>query len=258
MSKIPEEKIVELAFDVANSKKLSEEDTRLLERIQASPRARAKFEEYLRTISEARTAFDGLTGPADSVLTPIDDNTLAEYLDGVLSDAERAQVEARLVSEPGALQQLIGLAELSELGEDESSAVTFVIELAKKGLRLLSHPAEGFEFIPLQPAAVLGPEKPQRIQSWTQHLGPIHVHCTLQATKDDMLGLTIKLISPVPLPIGTRVSLLADGKLVQSDIVPESGQVTLRNLEPVTYDLDIIVPSASVARMRFNFTSHPS
>ena len=258
MSEFPEEKMVELAFDIANSEKLSADNKRLLERIQASPGARAKFDDYLRTISEAHAAFNELTGPAEAILSPIDDNTLAEYLDGVLSDAEREQVEARLVSEPGALQQLVGLAELLEPGEDERSAVTFVIEVAKKGLRLLSHPAEGFEPIPLQPAAVLGPEKTQRIQTWTQRLGPVHVHCTLQATKDDLLGLTIKLISPDPPPSGTRVSLLADGKLVQSDVVPESGEVTLRNLEPAVYDLDIIVPSATVARMRFDFIHHHS
>ncbi len=253
MSEYPEEKMVELAFGVANSEKLSRDHERLLERIQASPGALAKFDEYLRTISEARAAFDELTGPAGAAPAPIDDNTLAEYLDGVLSEAERGQVEARLVSEPGALQQLAGLAELLESGEDESPALTFVIELAKKGLRMLSHPTEGFELIPLQPAAVLGPERTQRIQTWTQRLGPVHVHCTLQATKDDLLGLTIKLISPAPPPSGSRVSLLAGGKLVQSDVLPDSGEVTLRNLEPAIYDLDIIIPSATVARMRFDF-----
>lgn len=258
MSEFPEDELIELAFDVANSEELSRDGERLLERIQASPGALAKFDEYLRTISEARAAFDEMTGPAEAAPTPMDDNTLAEYLDGVLSDAEREQVEAQLVGEPGALQQLIGLAELLEPGEDESSTVTFVIELAKKGLRLLSHPAEGFELIPLQPAAVLGPEKTQRVQTWTQRLGPVHVHCTLQATKDDLLGLTIKLISPARPPKGSRISLLADGKLVQSDVVPDSGELTLRNLEPATYDLDIIVPSLSVARMRFDFMNGQS
>ena len=258
MSEFPQEKIVELAFEVSNSGNLSGDDKRLLERIQASPGARAKLEEYLRTISDARAALDELTCPDEAALTPIDDNTLAEYLDVELNDAERAQVEARLVSEPGALQQLIGLVELLGSDEDEKSAITFVIELAEKGLRLLSHPAEGFEAIPLRPVAVLGPEKTQRVQTWTQHLGSVHVHCTLQATKDDLLGLTIKLISPAPPPNGTRISLFVDGDLVQSDVVPKSGEVTLRNLEPVLYDLDIIVPSATVARMRFDFIHHHS
>ncbi len=258
MSEFPEEKMAELAFGVANSEKLSGDDESLLERIQASPGARAQFDEYLRTISEARAALDELTRPAKAGLTPIDDNTLAEYLDGVLGDEEREQIEARLVREPGALKQLVGLAELLGSGADETSAVTFVIELAKKGLRLLSHPAEGFEMIHLQPAAVLGPEQVQPIQSWTQRLGPVHVHCTLQATKEDLLGLTIKLISPDPPPNGTRISLMVDGKLVQSDVVPGSGEVTLRNLEPAIYDLDIIVPSANVARMRFDFISRES
>ncbi len=71
MSEFPEENMVELAFDVANSEKLSRDDERLLERIQSSPGARAKFDDYLRTISEARAAFDDLTGPGEAAPMPI-------------------------------------------------------------------------------------------------------------------------------------------------------------------------------------------
>lgn len=247
------EKVIDLAFAFANSEDLPAEDRRLLDQMQAGSRSRDELDQYARIISEAREALDASRLSPGEEPEPIDDNTLAEYLDGALSAEEKESVEARLVNEPGALRQLIGLADLLPEDDERGHAIAYVFEMLGRALRMLSHPGEGFELMPLQPAAVLGPETESSVQVWTQDLGPIRIQCTLQCTADKRLGLTVKLVSPDAPPQGMRISLRMEGKLLQSDVVPSSGEVTLHDLGPATYELEIAVPSTNVVSIEFDF-----
>ncbi len=254
MNELTDERLVELAFTKANGEALSPEDQVLLARIEASESHRAAFHDYLQTIGKLRGAFKEQADAAGAAAEPLDENTLAEYFDGMLSEKERDRVETRLVKDPHALRQLMDLADLAE-ALPKASAIKYIIRMAKEGLEWLAHPKQGFELLELRPAQVLGKTPASAVQTWTQQLGPVRMQCRIQSSKEGRLVLSLKLVSPSPPPKGSRLAVKTRGIIIQSEPLPETGEITLRNLEPDTYDVEIVLPSDEARTMTFDLQS---
>lgn len=246
------EELAELAYAIANREILTRKDSEALQRLQDSPEGRDQVLECLKTVQEIRAQLgDSAKGPQGEP-SLLDDNTLAEYLDGVLEPAERLEVEAHLIDHPAALNQLIDLSEV--LAEVTPSAVVirYICSVAKKGLQIISHPLEGFEMIQAAPVPVLGGDDSDSIQSWTQNFRDFRVRYSLRQTRDDQVTLSISLVDPEVPPPGSRITIRAKGQTIQSDMLSSSGQVTFRDLPLGAYSLDLLIPTQNTVTMELD------
>jgi hypothetical protein len=150
------EVLAELALALAHNAPLTRQMEAAAACAEETPEVKARLQDYLKIIETSRKVFARPRVDADARAT-IDDNLLAEYVDGQLDQADRERVEAMLARDPESLRDGMELAALArEVVDQHPSVIEYVIGVAAKGLKMLIHPETGFTFETPEPVPVLG------------------------------------------------------------------------------------------------------
>lgn len=183
----------------------------------------------------------------------LDENCLAEFVDGVLPASDLPAVERALAECPSCLKSALALAELTRELVPATPWTEVVLGIAKKGLRILQAPFEGFTEIGLQPVAVLrGPAPEAQSRRWelTQH----GITATFTATleEDGLTGITATFRrGDAPFAQG-RVALRLDDALLEAQPLAGAEGCVFWHLEPGHYTLEIADITGEAAAFRFH------
>jgi hypothetical protein len=176
----------------------------------------------------------------------LDDNLLAEYVDGVLGRADRGEVERHLAACPTCLDEAVSLASLVHEVVPAPPLTEVALHLVGRGLHWLSRPAEGFSEEALSPVPVLSAattEAPAR--RWTQTVGDTTLRFTASMPEHELLTLVVETVEA---PSGARLALWLDGSMVESRPVGGDGCCTLRHLTPGNYTVELGYRSAPATK----------
>lgn len=178
----------------------------------------------------------------------LDDNDLAAYADGGLTENDRERVESHLVKCATCLDDYVQLSEiLAEVGDKSMSAIAFVVELARNSLRLVSHPQEGFTAAKLVPANVLGAdelgkENTDRMQAWTQTVGNYSIRVSITQVDEAHADVSLA-VEQDEAPLADVVIILrSEGRTVQSETLDKHGEAIIASLAIGSYECAIAPP----------------
>lgn len=238
MNAVSQEQLIELAFALASNEPLAEKYDRLLDRVRQDGALNAQFSgtlEFVRRIRRLRGA-DRETARQDTCL---DDNAIAELADGVLAREELTLAERHLAACDQCLKQAVALRLLTEELTPRASVREFVLQWARKGIELVKRPAEGFNLVPLAPAAVLGTDTALVPCCWTQQVDDIEVEFTAVSRPDGRMDLSLRATRHgVPLADALMLLRSYDGML-QAQQLSKSGDLLLDALEADFFALEI-------------------
>lgn len=238
MNTVSQEQLIELAFALASNEPLDEKYDRLLERVRDDKTLNAQFSgtlEFVRRVRMLRGA--GITTAAQD--TCLDDNAIAEFVDGVLAREERTLAERHLAACDRCLKQAVALRLLTEELTPRASVREFVLQWARKGLELVKRPAEGFQLAPLAPAAVLGTDTALAPCCWTQQVDDIEVEFAAVSRPDGRMDLSLRAMRHgAPLTDALIILHSYDGML-QAQQLSKSGDLLLDALEADFFALEI-------------------
>ena len=260
------EVLAELAFAMAHGAPLTRQMEAVAAFAETAPETKALLEEYLGVI---RATQGVMSAPRDASPT-VDDNLLAEYVDGVMEPSERERVEGLLARDPEALRAGMALNELRRIVADQPpSVLEYVIGVAAKGLRMLSHPETGFALETPVPVPTLGggPAIPTREFStftpnseseaqvrgqssftWIQFASNLRMTLTATHAEQERVDLTLRVNDTAGPLRGGRLTVRCNANLVQSELLPVDGTVSLRGLEIAAYDFEIVPPGGPPVR----------
>lgn len=170
----------------------------------------------------------------------LDDNTLAEFVDGVLQREALHAVERQLAVCGGCLRKAVDLADLTRELAPAPHWTGVVLGLAERGLRVLSKPLESIRFEALVPVAALaGATAAPQAQRWMVAHGSINATFTMTAESNGCVSLHARFerdgrpLSPA------RLGLRLDDLLLEAHPLPDSGEATLWHLAPGRYQVEI-------------------
>lgn len=228
--------LAELAIAQVNGEPLDERLAALADQARKNPELHTELEAYKRTARAVRNivTVKPTAQPEDS---PLDDDLLASYVDGVL-DADTAQfVERELARSPYWLNQYAELKLCLAETAPHESLPEVVIRLARRGLALLARPATGFTQTSLEAVPVLGPDTEDKVLVWTQTWAEHAARFTVTHRGADAVNVDIALRhreQPVP---RFKVRLFMDGALVEAKTAADTGTVQITQLVPAVYDI---------------------
>lgn len=241
--KCPERDVLlELAFSVANGEDMPPETRAIFEHVHDCETCRRSLEDDLRVLRLSRRHFDSTTPPTGQCL---DDNRLAEYLDGRLSSEARTQTELHLAACSHCLRELVEFSEIETLAttseqveaepnavQGAAAAVRYVLAIKQGVMEWLEHPQIGFTL--LRPAldAVLGSQLHTITQGscgWTQESQGRRVRFVATCSQDDLITLAVTLHEH-PTPHQVRFDLFGHGRLIQSEAFSASGDILIQRL----------------------------
>ena len=200
-----------------------------------------QHEDFLRLVASI-SALQGHLACAECQqgVSCVDDNTLAEFVDGVLPTEALPMVERQLAQCGGCLHKALELARLTSELAPRPAWPEVVVAFARRGLRILAMPAEGFQPLALRSLSLMGPDTDaSTAQRWTQVHGEIEGVFTLSV--DDGGSITAQVgFSRQGKPLsGGRVALRMDDLLLESLALPESGEHTFWGLTPGRYLIEL-------------------
>ncbi|MBI4558097.1 MAG: zf-HC2 domain-containing protein [Candidatus Hydrogenedentes bacterium] len=255
------ERLVEFSFQAIHAEAATREFRALAAHLEVCPTCEEQVSDYVKLIRRVRRVL------ADSKATPeagpcLDDNTLAEYLDGVLGGTRRDEAEAHLAQCRTCLRQLIELSDLmEEVKTAHGTLPTIVLGLVRGGLKLLSWPETGFAPLALEPVRVLGPvaddtKDTQNVCAWTQNLGELRLAATAIYSSPQRIDLALTATTPAGPAAEARLTLRCADTILQAERLSSSGQIVLHNLEPATYEIELV--PRNDAPHAFQLTLRPS
>jgi hypothetical protein len=169
----------------------------------------------------------------------MDDNLLAEFVDGVLSREELEAVERQLAHCAACLRKAVALAELAHELLPAPTLAEVVVGIARRGLRVLAYPGSDFALHPLRPVPVLDAIGETTLaQRWSMAQGGIHATFTLVAEDGGTATLELALERDgKPLEHG-QVALRQEGLLLEALPLPAEGGISFQSLAPARYTLE--------------------
>lgn len=196
---------------------------------------RSLFESTLRQMYRVRHELRSHKVPGAC----LDDNTLAEFVDGVLTKVERESAEQHLACCHACLHNAAHLAELAAELAPARPMLQVVLGVARRGLELLQRPLEGFAEQSLQPVMVLGGETEARAaRGWTLSAEGMDADF-LAVADEDAIAVSVQLHRAGEPVKQSRVTLRCDEVMLESSPVPASGALTFYQLSPGRYTLEI-------------------
>jgi hypothetical protein len=216
----------------------AETEQELLHRLHeagVSDHDRDVFEHTLRLMHRARHALRSPWAAGNC----LDDNTLAEFVDGVLAREERLLAEQHLACCNACLHNAAHLAELAAELAPTQPMLQVVLGVARRGLELLQRPLEGFMEQTLQPAMVLGAEtQTPAARGWTLSAEGVDAEF-LAVADDDAIAVTVQ-VNREGAPISkSRITLRSEEILMESCPMPATGRLTFYQLSPGRYSIEI-------------------
>lgn len=167
----------------------------------------------------------------------LDENTLAEYFDGVMAWDERVEAEAHLAACPRCLHQLAELHTLMTTVEPSRSLPQLALAWLRDGFRVLGAATETFSSVPLQTVPVLDGPSESRVMAWDleSSAGPLRV--TVQHDRDTRATLRLSFVE---MPVNRcRVHLRSAGQLLESRTLGRDAVIEFAELNVADYDLEI-------------------
>lgn len=236
------DELAELAFLAAKGE---ESKPPFGEHLSECPSCAPVYSEYCRIvdalISAARSADD-----EDKTSPCLNDNLLAEYVDHALNAEDQRSVELHLASCLACIRDLLALHELVESTDSQTSVLTFVVGLAKKGLEVLSHPPEGFTPLQASPVPVLDGKSAGTLHkstAWTQRAGDYAFQFRVNQEEGARASVLVGLESGDGVSAdGLRLTLRYDGSIVQSEALAADKATTLAGLHLKDYTLSVTLP----------------
>lgn len=170
----------------------------------------------------------------------LDDNTLAEFVDGVVPEHMLPEVEQKLAHCGACLHKALELAHLANELAPPPSLPAVVIAFVKQGFKILSHPLQGFDALELQPVAMMSGEDGQaRARCWSQVQGDYQGVFTMAADKAGAVSLHVRFLRNGSPAAGSRIALRSQDLLLESQMLPESGEHFFLNLSPAPYAVEV-------------------
>lgn len=199
-----------------------------------------QHEDFLRLVASIN-ALQGHLACADCQqgVACLDDNTLAEFVDGVLPPEAVPTVERQLAQCGACLHKALELARITHELAPRRVWPEVVVAFARRGLRILAKPAEGFQPLALQPLALMGPDLDAAAQRWTQTHGEIEGVFTLSVDASGSVTAQVGFSCEGKPVSGGRVALRMDDLLLESLALPESGEHTFWGLTPGRYLIEL-------------------
>ena len=180
------------------------------------------------------------------------DDELLRYVEGLLSPAERKEIEEALAKSPySASRAEILKSALGETGEGPSTltrAARYVFAMGQGALEFLRGSTE-----PLQAPSVAWSTRSagaasaaaESFYEFHHAFGPVDAHLKIEHVAPSRLDVQLSLsrteegqTEPIPVRDG-RITLTRGGHVIDSMPVEESGTATLSGLEPARYELEL-------------------
>lgn len=197
----------------------------------------ADFCQSVRTLAALRVQAhcEGCRGPG----AHLDENTLAEFVDGVLSAAEAEEVERQFAVCGSCLKKAVELAQLTEELVAKPALPQVVLGLARRGLRMLVQPLGAIAEQPLEAVAVLSSGTDALVaRRWNATSGFLEATFTALLEDDGAVSLSVlPTRKGQPLQHG-RLALRLEDSLMES--VPLRGdEVHFHRLDPGAYTVEV-------------------
>lgn len=242
--------LAELAFATINGERRQGESAHVESHVGECKTCRNVFENYVRTVERLKTSLCARGAAVRRTGGCLDDNTLAAFVDRALSADARQQVENHLARCGFCAGQVVELAELTDdFAGEKRSGFRCVLGLAKRGLRLLQHPANGFRNLSVQPVPSLGPESAGvfvEACAWRQRAGNVSLQFTAVRLGNGEVNLSVR--AEHGFEEDAVLNMRRGGGMLHSDRLPAGGSVTIRGLEAGDYELAVSCASGETAQ----------
>ena len=173
----------------------------------------------------------------------VDDNTLAEFVDGALEAEELAQVEQRLAACGQCLRNAVSLAQLAHEVIPATPWKTVILGIARRGVQILSAPLEGIAELTLQPVPVMSAVASSTARRWQIEDGGITATFTVTLEEGGYVGLSAGFEHQGTALQGGQVLLRADGQLVEFHPIGSGWEHhTFWHLEAGNYTVEVNHP----------------
>ncbi|MCC6144087.1 MAG: hypothetical protein IT368_09795 [Candidatus Hydrogenedentes bacterium] len=222
--------LVALAVALANDEGASGEQLALLEHCGACPDCQRALQEIRALVQQFRASRrDASPGAC------LSDNVLAEMVDGVLTPVEQETAERHLAHCGKCLTEYVDLAKLvGELAAPRPAEV--VLRLFHKGLRLLGN----VELSSMRPVQVLDDRLEEQASRWIQRHEDLALEFTAYHTSLYTLNLAVAVQERGSLQAPLRLNLRKDKHLFQSEMLPETGSLTIEDLGTGVYQVQVL------------------
>jgi len=191
---------------------------------------------------------DGARGPC------LDDNGLAEYVDGVMSWEDRVTAEAHLATCGHCVRSVADLHTLLAAAQPAQTAPQLALAWLRDGLKVVRAAVETFTAVPLAAVPVLDGSLCPKVLSWDldSAAGPIRV--TVQHDRGEKATLRLVLEGAPEPGRRCRVHLKSGGALLESRTLESTGAVEFSELDTEDYEVEI---DAAGGKTTFLFSLAP-
>lgn len=232
-----DEVLMDAALARASGARLSQEQTQLVTHAQNCNACT----ELLALWSGALRLPFAHTEP-DAYGVCLDENTIAEYFDGVMAWEDRVETEAHLATCLTCAHQLAELHTLVGALQPARTLPQVALGWLRDGFRLMGEGAEGLKSISLSTVPVLDAPENTRTLAWEleSESGPIRVSVQHDRAARATLRLTFPADTPL-LPGRCQVRLKSEGKLLESRSVASGIAVEFSELDSARYEVEVEV-----------------
>ncbi len=256
MNCLPESELLDLAFERLGRRPSHATSGGAGSHVERCPACKARLVEYTGMLAGVKKRLDET--PPDQAAC-LDDEIIAAYMDDKLDAPAREEAEAHFASCQNCLRQLRELAQCMEDLEDSpgQAALTFVVEVGRRVLRMLATPDEGFSPAEQAPAPALAPDDTQHVLCWTQRVDELELELRLVRVDDTHVSLRVAGTAGGPSLAGVRFNLRSGDDIVQSEPIPEDGAFMLHGLEIAPYALEFRLPRPVVLHLNLRPDNAP-
>lgn len=237
---------LELAFALAALPQDSPERAQRLADAGVPAPQRAEFLKTLQAFEQLRQSAG--CGPCTQVDRCLDENTLAEFVDGVLPESEMPRVERQLAHCGGCLSKAVALVQLTQELTPAPRWPEVVIGIARRGMQILSAPFEGFAEQALQPIAVLSDNNQEPVaRRWQVADHGVTATFTMVVEESGTASLRVNFARAGQAVTEGQVGLRLDDALVESRPLKGAEEEVFHHIEPGHYVLEFTPDSAATA-----------
>lgn len=230
--------LADWAFSKASGDTPPAEAAALAGHLTACPECSARYAQWLRIARTGRAvaAESAVAAPCPG------ENTLAEYVDGVLASDARDQVERHLAQCGPCVRQLCELHSILMEVNQQVPLRRVALEWLRQGIRVLEATADSMRPVALATAPVLrGSHTPDAL-CWETFEDGFTLKLTVQRTTSGTLTLHIALRQGEAQAPGYQIALRAAGALLESRATDGAGMAEFFGLAPDEYTVDVTLP----------------
>lgn len=204
---------------------------------------RAEFLKTLQAFEQLR--WNAGCGPCSNLERCLDENTLAEFVDGVLPESEMPRVERQLAHCGGCLSKAVALVQLTQELTPAPRWPEVVIGIARRGMHILSAPFEGFAEQALQPVAVLSDGEQEPVaRRWQVADHGVTATFTMVVEESGTACLRVHFARAGQAVTEGQVGLRLEDALVESRPLKGAEEQVFHHIEPGHYLLELTPESA--------------